>query len=169
MTRKPKATKAKRRPTSAIKALTASLGLSARRVQQLIASGMPTDPPAALAWRQERENSDTTAALRRERIKLVRIQREKIETELALSRKQVLTRTSVVEEHRKIGASIAALIKALETELPQLLLGLPLEKSRPLAKTRIREIQTLWADRDAQFWGENPSPDFSEPAAAERD
>jgi hypothetical protein len=37
-------------------------------------------------------------------------------------------------------------------DLPQICLGLPLERSRPLVKERIRAIQAQLADGLSEFW-----------------
>lgn len=160
---KPKS-KTTRRPAGTLNKLCAALRLSKRQIGSLLREGMPDSVDAALAWRKAETSSDSAEQLRRERIKLVRTQRDRMELEIARSKNELLTRSSVLEEHRKIGAAVCAFVRSLEVEIPQLCYGLPLSKSLPLAKKKIRELQQLWADRDAQFWGENPTPDFSEPA-----
>lgn len=72
------------RPSGSIKALAAALGVTERRISQLLALGMPEEPAAAIEWKAARESGDDSAtALRRERIELVREQKRKIRLENA--------------------------------------------------------------------------------------
>lgn len=157
MSTKPKTTKPQRRAAGAIKTLAVSLGLTPRRCQQLISAGMPSDPTQAQAWRAARENDDSAAALRRERIKLVKAQRERAELENQRTRGDVIDRAEVELEFTGVGLACSAFIKSLEVELPQLCLGLGLDRSRPLVRSKIREMQTILADRESYFWKTHPA------------
>ena len=159
MSTKTKTIKPPRRAAGAIKALAVSLGLTPRRCQQLLAAGMPDDPAQATAWRMERENSDTAAALRKERIKLVRTQREKMEIELARSKGEVIERAEVKASDEKIAHAVSAFARKIENELPQLLLGLPLERGRPICKQAVREMLVMLKDEQSQFWKLHPATD----------
>ena len=74
------------------KELAAALGVSVRRVGQLKASQMPCDTiAAAVAWREQQQHGDNTAEqLRAERIRLVRAQAERHETENEVRRGELL-------------------------------------------------------------------------------
>ena len=69
---------------------------------------------------------------------------------------QLLSREEVANRDRKIGAAVAAALRVMELELPQICLGLPLERSRPLVKDKIRSIQAQLADGLSEFWKEHP-------------
>jgi hypothetical protein len=69
---------------------------------------------------------------------------------------QLLSRDEVGQRDIRIGAAVSAALRVMESEIPQLCLGLPLERSRPLVKERIRAIQGQLADGLSQFWAEHP-------------
>jgi hypothetical protein len=69
---------------------------------------------------------------------------------------QLLSRDEVAQRDIRLGAAVSAACRVMETELPQLCLGLPLDRSRPLVKERIRSIQAQLADGLSQFWQERP-------------
>ncbi|RYD33528.1 MAG: hypothetical protein EOP85_20690, partial [Verrucomicrobiaceae bacterium] len=70
------------KPTLTNASIAEALGVSIRRVSQLKVAGMPTNSlEAALAWREAQEQKPGdggTDELRREKIALVRAQRERI-------------------------------------------------------------------------------------------
>jgi hypothetical protein len=69
---------------------------------------------------------------------------------------RLLSRADVHMRDTRIGSAVAAAMRALETELPQLLLGLPLERGRPITKEKCRAIQAMLADELSEFWKEHP-------------
>lgn len=144
--------------------IAAALKISVRRVSQLRIDGLPTDSiESALAWRSSREADDSVVALRRERIALVRSQRERTELENAKVRGEMIPRGDVAEMLVKIACAMNASFRVVEREIPQLCLGLPLAQSRPKTKERMREIQSMLADNESEFWKDHPeskSPDF---------
>jgi phage terminase Nu1 subunit (DNA packaging protein) len=72
-----KTTKANR-PNGTIQALATALKVGTRRVAQLLDEGMPDDVDGAQAWKTAKAGGDdSAAALRRERILLVRAQKER--------------------------------------------------------------------------------------------
>ena len=156
MSTKTKTIKPPRRAAGAIKALAISLGLTPRRCQQLLSAGMPEEPALAAQWRAEKENSDTAASLRRERIKLVRVQREKIEVELGLAKNEVISRAAVKLSDEGIAYAVSAFARKIENELPPLVLGLPLERSRPICKQAVREMLAMLKDKQSEFWAAHP-------------
>jgi hypothetical protein len=84
----------------------------------------------------------------------VEIELKKIQ--LAESEGRVISRADVHMRDTRIGSAVAAAMRALETELPQLLLGLPLERGRPITKEKTRAIQAMLADELSEFWKEHP-------------
>jgi hypothetical protein len=71
-----------KRKNGAIVALTTGLNITPSHVHKLLKLGMPDTVPEAQAWRSARAAGDDSAqTLRRERILLVREQREKIAVE----------------------------------------------------------------------------------------
>ncbi len=123
MTANPKRTT---RPHGSVKKLAEALGITTRRVSDLLRDGMPDDPEAALAWRAERSGGDGSAdELRRERIKLIQSQRRKLDFEHQVEKGQYLAAASVRESTiRVISAARDRLLK-LPAELPPQLEGLP--------------------------------------------
>lgn len=71
---------------------------------------------------------------------------------------RLLSRDEVAQRDLKIGAAVAAALRVMESEIPQLCLGLPLERSRPIVKERIRAIQATLADGMSEFWTQHPEP-----------
>jgi len=69
---------------------------------------------------------------------------------------QLISRDEVGQRDIRIGAAVAAALRVMENEIPQLCLGLPLERSRPIVKDRIRHIQGQLSDALSQFWTEHP-------------
>jgi phage terminase Nu1 subunit (DNA packaging protein) len=159
---KPKMTKSSpspRRADGTLNNLCKALGLSKRRVSELLSQGLPDDPQAAIAWRAARENDDSAAALRRERIGLVKAQRLAVELSNQKAQGELVAKADVIADHVRIGSAVACFIRALERELPQLCLGLPLNQSAPLVKKRVRELQNILADMQSDFWKSQPTTD----------
>jgi len=154
MTKKPPATK---RADGTLNALCEALNLGKRRVSELLKQGMPDDPQAALAWRDERENDDTATALRRERIGLVKAQRHAAEIANKKAQGELVSRTEVETDTVRIASAIKAMIRAFEVQLPQLCLGLTLSQSAPLVRQRLREIQQAFSDMSAEYWKDKPT------------
>jgi hypothetical protein len=153
-TRKPAST---RRADGSLNRLCEALGLSKRRVSELLKQGMPDDPQAALAWRDARESDDSAAALRRERIGLVRAQRLAVELANQKAQGELVSKNEVISDHIKIGAAVASFIRRWEREIPQVCLGLTLPQSMPLVKAKTRELQNLLADMESEFWKTQPT------------
>jgi phage terminase Nu1 subunit (DNA packaging protein) len=105
--------------------LAASLGVTARRVRQLIVDGMPSHSlEAAMAWRKAEATSDSAEALRRARIKLVEAQREKVEIENARLSRELLPEKEVREKIIRAVSAIRSEFTKLPSELPPRLSGL---------------------------------------------
>jgi phage terminase Nu1 subunit (DNA packaging protein) len=153
-TRKPAST---RRADGSLNRLCEALGLSKRRVSELLKQGMPDTPQAALAWRDARESDDSATALRKERIGLLKAQREAAEIANKKARGELVSRTEVETDTVRIASAMKAMLRALEVQLPQLCLGLTLSQSAPLVRQRLREIQNAFADMSAEYWKDKPT------------
>jgi phage terminase Nu1 subunit (DNA packaging protein) len=152
-TRKPAST---RRADGSLNRLCEALGLSKRRVSELLKQGMPDDPQAALAWRDARESDDSAAALRRERIGLVRAQRLAVELANKKAQGELVSRIEWETDTVRIASAIRSMLRAFEVQLPQLCLGLTLSQSAPLVRQRLRQIQNAFADMSAEYWKNKP-------------
>jgi phage terminase Nu1 subunit (DNA packaging protein) len=154
MTPKPRS---KKRADGTLNELCQALNLGKRRVSELLRQGMPDDPQAALAWRDARESDDSATALRRERIGLVKAQREAAEIANKKAQGELVSRTEVETDTVRIASAMKAMLKAFELQLPQLCLGLTVSQSAPLVRQRLREIQNAFADMSAEYWKEKPT------------
>jgi hypothetical protein len=155
---KPKS-KQTRRPAGTLNALSKALKLTKRQVSTLLLQGMPDTVAEAVAWRQAEHSSDSAEQLRRERILLIREQRQRVEIENKRVSGELIPRAAVKLSDTKIGCAVRAFSKAVENELPALCLGLGLERSRPLVRTRMSELQELLADEFSAFWQDYPATD----------
>jgi phage terminase Nu1 subunit (DNA packaging protein) len=105
--------------------LSAALGVSDRRVRQLIVDGMPSHSlESAMAWRKAEATSDSAEALRRARIKLVEAQREKVEIENARLSRELLPEKEVREKIIRVVSAIRSEFTKLPSELPPRISGL---------------------------------------------
>jgi hypothetical protein len=148
-----------KRPDGTLNALCKTLGLSKRRVSELLSAGMPDDPQAALAWRHERENDDSMAELRRRRIALLREQERLAKIKADEADGLLMPRAEVDQQHIAIASATRTFLKKLESELPSLILGMPLSKAIPATKTYVRGIQTKLSQMDPEFWTHLPEND----------
>jgi phage terminase Nu1 subunit (DNA packaging protein) len=149
MTQKPRS---KKRADGTLNELCQALNLGKRRVSELLRQGMPDDPQGAAEWRNAKENDDSATALRRERIGLVRAQREAAEIANKKAQGELVSRTEVETDTVRIASAMKAMLKAFEVQLPQLCLGLTLSQSAPLVRQRLRQIQNAFADMSAEYW-----------------
>jgi hypothetical protein len=154
MTQKPRS---KKRADGTLNELCQALNLGKRRVSELLRQGMPDDPQGAAEWRNAKENDDSATALRRERIGLVRAQREAAEIANKKAQGELVSRTEVETDTVRIASAMKAMLKAFEVQLPQLCLGLTLSQSAPLVRQRLREIQNAFADLSAEYWKDKPT------------
>jgi len=148
-----------RRKTSAptIAEIAQALGVSSRRIHQLRKDGLPVDSvEAALNWRNENDKGDSTERLRLERIQLVREQARNQRAAADEKEGRLVPRDEVKAHFIRTASALAAFVRALEQEIPSLCLGLPLERSRPAAKARIRLLQAMLADSQSEFWTSHP-------------
>lgn len=148
MTNKPK-----RRPSGTLAKLTEALGVSKRRVSTLLAEGMPDDVEGALAWRGEREGGDdSTAALRRERIRLIRIDQKRRQFELERAKKEWLPRSIIEEQQTRIGTVMRLALQQAESDLPPRLEGLPADRMSKVLRDYTTRLLEQLADEDSQLW-----------------
>jgi hypothetical protein len=146
----------KKPPTTA--ALAAALEITGRRVSQLKLAGMPVHSiEAALEWRRAQHGSDDSAAeLRRRRIALLRQQERRARIEADLSEGKLVSRAEAEAEFRGIAHVLNVFARRLENEIPQLCLGLPLDRSRPAVVALIREMMGALGDKESAFWKDHP-------------
>jgi hypothetical protein len=142
----------KRRSSGAVTKLAKALGFTSRHTGTLLKNGMPDTLTEAHQWLSDREDTDTAAALRRERIGLVKAQRLAAELANQKAAGQLVPRSEVMADSVRIASAMQAFLRKLEKELPQLCLGLTLSQSMPLVRQRMREIQDNLADLTSDFW-----------------
>jgi len=121
--------------------LASAIGVSRRRIRQLIADGMPTTTlEAALVWRKAETVSDSADELRRARIALVKSQRERIEIENAKLRGELIPISQMMQDILTAVSAIRAEFLKLESELPPRLEGLPPQAMQRILRTEIHGI-----------------------------
>jgi phage terminase Nu1 subunit (DNA packaging protein) len=120
-----------------------ALNITVRRVSQLKTEGMPANSiQAAIAWRAQKQSGDCTAeALRAERIRLLRAQAERHETENEVRRGQLLELGDVKADCLIVCSRARDRFLKMSNDLPPRLEGLSANK---LAKVLHDEVvQTL--------------------------
>lgn len=126
--------------------------------------GMPLTPiEAGLQWLENRPDADhaddsdcSTSALRRERIRVLRLQGERLEHALDVERGLYISREFADDHAGRIGAAIGGAMQKLARELPPLLLGLPLARSLPITRAEVIKIQKMLSDEQSEFWKSLP-------------
>lgn len=133
--------KSQSKPTQ--KQIAEALQISPRRVSQLILDGMPVDSIAAAEkWRQDRLAKDNTAeALRGERIRLVRAQAERHETENEVRRGQLLEIGDVRADCIRVTTLARDRFLRLSHDLPPKLEGLSADRIAAIIHEEV--VQTL--------------------------
>jgi hypothetical protein len=146
----------KKPPTTA--ALAAALEITGRRVSQLKLAGMPVHSVAAAqAWRRAQHGSDDSAAeLRRRRIALLKQQERRARIEADQAEGKLMSRAEAEQEFRGIAYALNAFCAKLENEIPPVVLGLTIERSRPAVKKLIREMQVELGQKESEFWKNHP-------------
>jgi len=147
---------AKRRTSGTVTKLAKTLGFTPRHTGTLLNKGMPDTLTEARQWLLDRDDTDTAAALRRERIGLLKAQREAAEIANKKAQGELVSRTEVETDYVRIASATQAFLRKLERELPQLCLGLTLSQSMPLVRRRMREIQNCFSSISSEFWSKNP-------------
>jgi phage terminase Nu1 subunit (DNA packaging protein) len=145
------------RPAGSLKPLAEALGVTPRRVSQLLAAGMPDDPEAAIRWKAARETSDSsTAALRRERILLVRAQRQRVETENLVRVGELISSAEVRQSVYRVCRVVRDEFLKLGHDLPPRLEGLGAAAMSKLIRAEVIAILTRLSDESANAFG-NPA------------
>ena len=118
-------TKKPTRQPGTLDPLAAALKVSKRRVSQLLAEGMPSDPAAALKWREEKQSGDgSPEELRRQRIELVREQRRKLKLENEVRAGHLVSAASVQASATNVAATARNRLLKSANDLPPRLAGL---------------------------------------------
>lgn len=110
--------------------------LSLEALERLLSSS-GLDQGEARTYKTQIDGLKSAAALRKEMNKL-------------------LSRAEAREAMAKIAHSLSAFVKRLEIEIPAVCYGLSMPESKAAVKTRVREIQTLFAAGCDEFWQEHP-------------
>ena len=123
--------------------LATALGVSVRRVGQLKAENMPCDSiAAALAWREQQQHGDnTTEQLRAERIRLVRAQAERHETENEVRRGELLPIGEVRADCITVCSRARDRFLKMSNDLPPRLEGLTADRIAAIIHDEV--VQTL--------------------------
>ena len=140
--------------------LATALAVTVRRVGQLKSDGMPSDSiQAAIAWRAQKQSGDSTAeALRTERIRLLRAQAERHETENEVRRGQLLEIGDVQRDSMKVCSLARDRFLRLSFDLPPRLEGLSANMLAKVLHDEIvatlenlcRDFQKLYSTQDGQ-------------------
>lgn len=155
----------KKRPAGALAGLAKTLGITPRHCSTLLAAGMPEDPAGARRWRSERlgttDAESSAETLRRERILLVREQREKVALENQVRRAELMPRADWQQSDTRIGFAMRAAILRLETNLPGMLAGLSEVQIATVLQRELYQVLEDLADEQSEFWTKNPTTELS--------
>jgi hypothetical protein len=151
-------TKRQARPAGTLQPLAAALGITTRRVTSLLKAGMPDTVPEALQWRAAREASDSsTGALRRERILLVRAQRERLEMETKVRMGELICAAEVKQSvYRVCRACRDEFLKLAANDIPPRLEGCNAAQIQKILKAEVIAILTRLSDESANAF-RNPA------------
>jgi hypothetical protein len=140
------------------KQLAEALGLTTRRIRQLTADGMPSDSiVSALAWRMDSlPVTETDEALKLEKLRLLKSQANRSEHAAAVDQGKFISRDEVEEYMTRIALALGAFITRIIAEFPLLAEGLPASRSRPIIKAKGRELQSMLANLESEFWISKP-------------
>jgi hypothetical protein len=140
--------------------LATALAVTVRRVAQLKAEQMPCDSiQAAIAWRSQKASGDSTAeALRAERIRLLRAQAERHETENEVRRGQLLEIGDVKADCLLVCGKARDRFLKMSNDLPPRLEGLSANKIAKVLHDEIvatlenlcRDFAKLYSSQDDQ-------------------
>jgi phage terminase Nu1 subunit (DNA packaging protein) len=134
-------------PDNTITELAKALGVSKRRTHELLTQGMPTEPQAALVWRQANSGtSDSAERLRQERIQLVRSQRQKIDFENSIRRGEYIATAQVEAESLAVSSQARNEILKLAHDLPSRLCGLDEQRIFKILRDEINETLQRFSD-----------------------
>ena len=141
---KPHATK---RQNGAIVALAAGLNITSGHCHKLIKSGMPADLEAARQWRENRASGDdSAAALRRERISLVREQKTKCRIDNEIRTRAVIPDREVQEGISRVLTGIKNEFLKFAEDMPPRLEGLDASAIQGVLRDAINSVLTRLSD-----------------------
>lgn len=142
----------------AMKAYRKTLNVYPKRTKTAAAAPPETLPPGESMSMEEIEaelrrpdldpNTARTLKLRIESLRSM----AKYQAEMGL----LIPREEVIAGYVKIASATQAFLRRWENEIPQLCLGLTSNQSKPLVKTRTRELQAMLSDLKSEFWNEHP-------------
>ena len=122
-------------PPPSVAELAAALQVTPRRIGQLRKSGLPTASISeALAWRSAQHKTDSSEQLRKERILLVREQREKAKIENEARRGELIECGRVQDSIVQIVSAAKSEFMKLTSDLPPILAG----ESAPAIQKKLR-------------------------------
>ncbi len=78
----------------------------------------------------------------------IEIAQLKLDTE----RSKVISRDEVREMFVALGSAVNVFCERASREIPQVTLGLSIEKGMPKARAKMRELQEMLTDRQSEFW-----------------
>jgi hypothetical protein len=120
-------------------AIAKALGITVRRVSVLLTEGMPRDIAGALAWR-EAQQDDSSKALRKARLELIREQTRKARLAADQAESLLLDAGEAREEYvRRFSAARGELLK-MAADLPPQLEGLPAAKMQPIIRECVVDV-----------------------------
>ena len=156
MSTKPRQKPTARRPNGTVKNLAAALGITTRHTSSLLAAGMPAEPAAAAAWRAAQSGtagtSDSAELLRRERVLLVRQQREREELENARRRGEMMPKSEHVEIAIRCAVAARTAFWGLLGILPPILAGLSEIPIVQILEKHFRECLDRLHQGDPELW-----------------
>jgi hypothetical protein len=150
--------------STAFKAIANASKLTVQHVRTLHKQGMPLDLTEALAWLSSRENAapeSTAEKLRLKKLELISIECERKALDLQIQKNAVMSRSEAKAEMLSISCALGAYISRIIADLPGIVEGLPRSKSAPAIKAKMREVQTLLANRESEFWSSRPEAESS--------
>lgn len=150
--------------TIALEAIAKASNLSLQHVRALHRAGLPLDVTDALKWLAGRENAPSTSSaerLRLKRLELISIDCERKALDLQIQKNAVMSRSEAKAEMQSISCALGAYISRIIADLPGIIEGLPRSKSAPAIKAKMREVQTLLANRESEFWSSRPEAESS--------
>jgi len=152
--------------TLKIEKIASKSGLTLKYLRQLHRDqGMPLEPlQAALQWLENRgspaggdDDDSSVAGLRKERIRLVRLQAEAAQLRLEIERSQMIARDAVREQHSVGGHAVRAMLMALELGLPPLVIGKTVSQVQEIIRAELRKVMTTFQDSQSDFWKDHPA------------
>ncbi len=150
--------------TIALEAIAKASNLSLQHLRSLHRAGLPLNVNEALKWLAGRENGPSESSaerLRLKRLELITLDCERKALDLQIQKNAVMSRAEAKAEMLSITCALGAYISRIIADLPGIIEGLPRSKSAPAIKAKMREVQTLLANRESEFWASRPEVESS--------